>query len=479
MENDKQQNETPLCVDLDGALIHTDSLAENFLLALKKSPFVIFLSLFWITRGRAYLKKRLAEIAIPDPEILPYNKDVLEYVKAEKNKGRKIILATATVKPIAESVAKYLGVFDRTLSTVGDVNLRCKNKRDALIELFGKKGFDYLGDSKADLPVWEAANKAILVEPTKKVEKKARKKSKVEKVFIKQRKPIKVLIKQIRVYQWVKNILVFLPFLLAHELHFTHLYKGIAAFFAFSFTASFVYVLNDLLDLEADRRHPRKKFRPLASGFLTLKSGATAGLFSIIIGLAVSIFFLPIEFLYILLIYLFLTTSYSFFLKRIIIVDVITLACLYTLRLLAGAAAVQVEASPWLLGFSIFLFLSLGIIKRYTELSGVKEQNKSKIKERGYRISDLAFLSSAGPASGYISVLVLALYVNGEKVASLYSVPQALWVVVLSCLFWISRMWLKAFRGEMHDDPIVFTAKDPASYIVGLIVAGIAIGASL
>ncbi|MFC2131883.1 UbiA family prenyltransferase [Bacteroidota bacterium] len=472
-------NKKPLCVDLDGTIISTDTLLESMLLSAKLKPYILFLFPFWILKGRAYLKKRTADIAIPDVSLLPYKENVITYIKDEKSKGREIVLATATHKPIADAVAAHLGIFDKVLSTDNNHNLRSENKSMALVELYGERGFDYIGDSSADLAVWKSASGAILVEPDNSLLNKVKSFSNVIKVFERENKSLRTLIKEIRVYQWIKNILIFLPFLMAHKPEADIILNAFFAFLSFSFTASFVYVINDLLDLESDRQHPRKKLRPLASGALTIHTGVLSAPLLLLAGLAIGIFLLPVEFLYTLLIYLILTTTYSFYLKRIIILDVIILSCLYTIRLIAGANAVNVEASPWLLGFSIFLFLSLAIMKRYTELRVILEQNKSKTKGRGYKVEDSTFLRTIGPISGYLSVLILALYVNSEKVFSLYNTPQMLWLTLLCLLFWVSRIWLVAYRGKMYDDPIVFMAKDPVSYIVGLIVTILVIGAAI
>ena len=470
----------PLCVDLDGTLIYTDTLMESMLLAIRKKPCILLFLPFWIMSGRYNFKTKIGKIALPNPETLPYRKEMLDYLKAEKAKGRQIVLATATIKEIAESVAVHLGIFDKVLGSENSNNLRSKNKRDQLIELFGEKGFDYAGDSHADLAVWKAADNAIMVEPSSGMVNKVKETTNIEKIYNEKKNKFKLYIKEIRIHQWLKNLLIFLPLLLAHKITNLNLFIcDFLAFISFSLTASAVYILNDLLDLEADRHHPRKRKRPFASGYIALQSGFLIAPLLIIAGGLISVIFLPVNYSIYLLIYFTLTSAYSFLLKKMPIFDVIILACLYTLRLIAGAAAVKVEMSPWLLGFSIFLFLSLAFIKRYQELSVIKEQNENMPAGRGYMVNDMNLILNLGPVCGYISVLVLALYVNGKEVLSLYKTPELLWVVVIVHLFWISRMWLLAYRGKMDDDPIVFTGKDPVSYIVGLIVAVLAIGAAL
>jgi 4-hydroxybenzoate polyprenyltransferase len=476
----RENNLRPLVVDLDGTIIATDSLMESIIIAIKKNPLIFFLFPFWIIRGRYYFKSQIGKRVIPKPTIYPYRIEVIDYIKKEKNKGREIVLATATIKEIAESVANFLGIFDKVLASENSNNLRAKSKKELLVELYGEKGFDYIGDSKADLEVWKSAEKAIVVEFGNTIINKVKKHTDIDKIFQKNTSKMKLIIKEIRVYQWMKNILIFFPLLMAHKVTDINLFLNVIyAFSAFSLIASSVYVLNDLLDLESDRYHPRKKNRPFASGGLKLQWGFFMSPLLLAAGILISILLLPIDFFYYLLIYFVLTTTYSFYLKKQPIFDVIILACLYTLRLIAGASAVGVQASPWLLGFSIFLFLSLAFIKRYQELLVIREQNKNESKGRGYIVEDMNLISNMGPASGYMSVLVLALYVNSKEVVSLYHKPEILWLVVLCLLFWISRMWLLAFRGKMDDDPLVFTGKDWVSYIVGAIVGILAIGAAL
>ena len=478
MEDTSSHKKIPLCVDLDGTLLRTDTLLESILPALKNNLFLFILIPIWLLKGRAYLKKRISLIGRPKAASLPFNEQVLDYVKSEKNNGREIILATATDIEIAMEIANYLGIFSKVIATDGIINIRAENKKDALVSLYDLKGFDYIGDSKADIPVWQAANSALLVEPSKRLLNKVNKKSNVSKVFERKTNTFKLLIKEIRVYQWLKNILIFVPFLLAHKIDFDIIQRSILAFTAFSFCASFVYLLNDLMDIESDRQHPRKRFRPVASGYLPIQLAIISAPILLFAGLFISIF-LPLKFIIILIFYLSLTTAYSFYLKRFILIDVFTLAGLYTIRLLAGAAATGVDASPWLLAFSMFSFLSLAILKRYTELKVMIDENKKTAKGRGYIIEDIDIMMNIGISSGYIGALVLALYINSKVVEEFYKNPQILWMVAMCMLFWISRIWLLAHRGAMTDDPIIFAAKDKISYIIILFILILVIGASL
>jgi 4-hydroxybenzoate polyprenyltransferase len=479
LSNSQTNKKIPLCVDLDGTLIATDTLLESMLIALKSNPLIIFLFPFWILKGRAHFKAKIANLALPNPEFLPYHEDFLNYVRTEHKSGRKIILATATLKPIADKVADYLGIFSKVLASTPEHNLRDENKRKALVDLYGEKGFDYAGDSSADLSVWPSANMAIIVHPKNGILAKAKQVNSNNMIFNKKRNFLKSLIKQIRVYQWIKNILIIMPILMAHKQSDTEsLINAVLAFFSFSFTASFVYVLNDLLDLESDRNHPRKRFRPLASGAISIPVGVMLIPLLLISGITIA-FFINTEFLFILLGYLVLTTLYSFKLKKIMMLDVILLSGLYTVRLLAGSYAAEVEASNWMLAFSMFIFLSLAFVKRYTELYVKKEENKTKLHGRGYSVEDLPIIRSLGTASGYISILIFALYIHSDTVSQYYSNPDLLWLVTLCLLYWVSRIWILTSRGEIDDDPIVFTIKDKTSYFIGFIVAILAIGASL
>jgi 4-hydroxybenzoate polyprenyltransferase len=282
----------------------------------------------------------------------------------------------------------------------------------------------------------------------------------------------RALVRVLRPHQWVKNLLVFVPVVLDHKLfHAPTMAKAGIAFAAFCCAASSAYILNDVFDLEADRRHPTKRYRPFASGALQPVVGLALVPALLAIAVAISWPSLPRTFVVLLALYVVLTSAYSLYLKRIAVVDVLLLAGLYTLRVLAGIAAAEVRFSTWLLAFAMFLFLSLAFLKRYTEVSAMDGAATEQVRGRGYLRGDREWLGTMGGASGYLSVLVLALYINSEQVVVLYRRPLALWLVCPLLLFWTSRMWLLAHRGKIHDDPIVATVRDPASYLIGLLVA--------
>src|SRR3990167_1573101 len=459
----------PLVVDLDGTLIRSDLLIESFMLLIKESPFNIFRVLFWLLKGKAFLKAEIARHVDVPVELLPYNQELIEFLKAEKARGREIILATASHQRYAHSVAQHLGLFDDVLATDNERNLSGTAKRAALTERYGEKQYVYAGNAPVDLKVWDHCHQAIVVADNSLV-KQAQKHCPIERHFETPKPKLKVVLKALRVHQWVKNGLIFVPLLTAHLLQNpVALVSSIMAFFAFSFCASSVYFLNDLLDLNDDRRHATKRNRPFAAGTLAL----TVGLIGtpILLAMAAAIcWFLPWEFSLVLIIYYIMTIAYSFKLKRVVMVDVITLAALYTVRIVAGAAAVGVALSFWLLSFSVFVFLSLAIVKRYTELMKLREKSVQKTLGRGYQVEDLELLSSLGGSSGYISVLVLALYINSGDVKGLYDQPQLMWPVCLVMLYWVSRIWIIAHRGNMDDDPIVFALKDRVSLVCGALI---------
>lgn len=470
----------PLTTDLDGTLIHTDTLAESFMLMIKKKPLLFFLFPLWLLKGKYYLKAKILEHSNLKAESLPYNQDVIKFLEEEKAKGRKIYLFTASMQKIADKVQEHLGIFDAVYGSSDNVNLRSANKLSKLNQLFGEKNFDYIGDSGADIKVWQGSRKGYAVNPSKKIEKKIQELNNVEVISRRKKSTAKLIIKEIRVYQWVKNVLIFLPVLLAHKIpDFSTTVSLIIAFFSFSLMASFIYVINDIFDIAADRQHRKKKFRPIASGELSLfKSFIILPLLAIL-SLGLSIAFLSHYFTLLLLVYLIINITYSFYAKKIMVLDIIILSILYTIRLIGGGIVADVLISPWLLEFSIFIFLSLAAIKRFSELYNLKQLNKDSSARRGYRTEDIDLIRNIGVISGYISVLIIGLYLNSTEVITLYKRPQLLWIITPLLLYWITRLWMVANRGLMNEDPIIFTIRDKASYIIGLSVFLIAIGATI
>ena len=457
----------PLCVDLDGTLILSDLLWETFARLVKMRPLAALLAPICLFRGRAALKRQLAKRVTLDVANLPYNEPLLAYLRAERLGGRRLVLVTASDQTLAVAVAAHVGLFDEVLGSDGAVNLRSEAKSAMLVAHFGEQGFDYAGDSAADAPVWAHARSAILVGASDSVARVARTVSTVRSEFSGSGGRARALCRILRPHQWVKNLIVFVPLLTSHQLtHPAALWLDMQAFVAFCLCASAVYVLNDLLDLDADRHHPTKRLRPLAMGALPLAWAFWLGPLLMAGGFAVSAM-VTAPFACVLGLYVAVAFAYSWRLKQAPLVDVFTLAGLYTLRLIAGHAATGVEYSDWLLAFSMFIFLSLALVKRFRELKALGGGTNEVVKGRGYIAEDLPLLAPLGVASGYLAVLVLALYVTSEKVRLLYHRPTLLLLTCPLFLYWISRMWLAAQRGRMNDDPITFALKDRQSYLIG------------
>jgi 4-hydroxybenzoate polyprenyltransferase/phosphoserine phosphatase len=464
-------NTIPLVIDLDGTLIRSDILVESGFAFLKQNPLHLFRMVNWLIISKARLKRELAEKIDLDVTTLPYVPEVLEFIKEEKSKGRKIVLATASHMIYARKIADHLELFDDVIATEVDVNLTSIQKAERLVSLYGKKGFDYAGNSMDDIAVWPFAKEAILVNPETGVLGKAKQIGNISKIIDAKLPLAKTLLKAFRIHQWAKNALIFVPLLASHQIsNLDKIADGIIAFILFGLCASSVYLLNDLLDIQDDRHHQTKRKRPFASGALSIKTGVLLFPFLLVGSFAGAYLLLPLHFLLALAVYYVLTVLYSFSLKRIVVVDVITLAILYTMRMIAGTFAFEVSLTFWMLAFSMFIFLSLALVKRYTELAEARSAgNLEKARGRGYYPDDLEMISSLGAAAGYISVMVLALYIQDTSTISLYTRPQLIWLACPILLFWMSRVWLLAHRGQMHDDPVVFAIKDKVSIVVGLL----------
>lgn len=460
----------PLCVDLDGTLINTDMLHESLVYVIKKEPLLIIGLIFkLIFNGKAGLKRWVASKYDFDASTLPYNEDFLSFLKLERQKGRSLILCTASDNIIAIKIANYLSIFDEVISSDGLTNLSGINKADFLVKKFGKKSFDYAGNSNIDLDVWKFSNNAIIVNASNNTKRRVKKICNIENIFELSRITFRDWVRALRIHQWLKNTLIFVPFLAAYQLSDASDWGILLlAFLSFSLCASSVYLINDLLDLESDRKHPRKRNRPFAKGLIPIYLAIITASIILIISFVVASF-VGSHFLKWLAFYLFLTFIYSFKLKQLVIVDSIILAILYTLRMVAGASAVDISLSFWLLAFSIFLFLSLAFVKRYAELKIQSSNSSHKVHGRGYYIEDLNLIQSFGVSSGFMSVFVWAFYINSPEIQVLYARPEWVWGNIPVILFWISWLWLRAGRGEMHDDPIIFAVKDKVSLISGML----------
>jgi 4-hydroxybenzoate polyprenyltransferase/phosphoserine phosphatase len=457
----------PLCVDLDGTLILSDTLLESALLLIKRNPLNVFRFLLWLLRGRAELKAQIASRVTLNPAALPYNREFVSWLESERAAGRSLWLCTAANVKLAETVAAHLGIFDGVIASDARTNLAGDSKAARLVERFGERGFDYCGNERRDLKVWRHASGAIVANSGPALERDAAAHAPVLQAFPSRNSTLRGAFRAIRPHQWAKNALIFVPLLAAHTASNPQSLADVAlATIAVCLCASSVYVLNDLLDLEADRAHPRKSKRPFAAGTLSISAGLA--LVPILLGTSIFIAaFLPVRFEIVFATYYFVTVAYSFSLKGRVIVDAMALAGLYTLRIIAGAAAATVPLSFWLLLFSIFLFLSLAFVKRFAELDALRRQQRLRAAGRGYHVEDLPVLQSLGTSAGYLSVLVLALYINSPAIEGLYRRPKLIWLLCVLMLYWISRVWMKAQRGEMHDDPVVFALKDRISLVVG------------
>jgi 4-hydroxybenzoate polyprenyltransferase/phosphoserine phosphatase len=463
----------PLVVDMDGTLLRTDLLHESALIFLRQGPQRLLQLPLWLATGKARMKREIAQRVTLDPSCLPYHHEFLDWIRSEHERGRSIVLATGSDLKLAQIVAEHLGLFDDVLASDGSVNNSSRRKAEALVDRYGERGFDYAGNSRDDLAVWKRARRAIVVSASSDVRRAASERFEVEREFAGWRGGPGAWFRALRLHQWMKNLLLFLPLLGAHRIFEpTSLKHTALAFVAFGLCASAIYVINDLVDLEHDRQHPRKRLRPFARGELSLLSGVVvcAALLAASVALALAVGF---AFSGWLLLYFGLTASYTFWLKRKEVVDALSLAALYTLRILAGGAAAGLHASFWLLAFSMFLFLSLAFVKRFSELRLMLEEGQELAKGRGYRVDDLPLIEMMGVVAGFAAVIVLALYINGETISILYRRPEIMWLAVPLLLYWISRIWIKAHRGLMHDDPVFYAMKDWISIISGVLFIGV------
>ena len=461
----------PLCVDLDGTLVATDTLAESFLGLLKTAPWKLFALLAAWMGGRPKLKRFMARNAPVDPTTLPYREEVLEEIRRARDDGRRVLLVTASDQGTADLVAGHLALFDEAIGSNGENNLKAQHKADYLTSRFEAGGFQYIGDSRADLPVWKAANDAIMVWPSSRTRMAAERSVPKARVLSERPSQWKAAVRELRPHQWAKNVLLFVPLYFSHQYTDLHLvFTAVMAFLSFCFCASSIYVLNDLVDLPSDRQHRTKSLRPLAAGTLSIPSGIVLSAGSLALAVTLAAIFVNSAFVLVLFGYVVLTTAYTFVLKQRMIVDVLTLASLFTYRVFAGGVAVSVSLSPWLLAFSIFFFTSLAFVKRYAELIQIKGDPTQSLKGRDYVPADLPIIASAGPAAGLIAVLVFALYINSPTMVVYYSRPEALWGICLILVYWIIRIWFLAARNQMHDDPVLFAVKDRISLAAGALV---------
>jgi 4-hydroxybenzoate polyprenyltransferase len=462
----------PLVVDLDGTLLKSDSLHESLALLFSRNPRQALDALLALRQGRASFKAAVADNVMPDAMTTPVDETVAAAVKEARSEGRKVYLATAADRRIAELYADAMGPFDGVFASENGVNLKGDAKAACLTAAFGWRGFDYVGNAKDDVPVWRAARTPIV----------ARADTHLVAALVAERPDAVVLsasdrnawsyLRALRPHQWTKNVLIALPAIASHRFDLASFVTLLIAFASFSLGASSVYLVNDMLDLPHDRIHPEKRHRPFASGVLSLQQGVILLSMAAALSLALALL-LPWQVLVALSGYIGLSLSYAFYLKRNLMIDVVALAALYGVRVLTGNAAVGVIASQWLLAFCFFLFLSLALMKRTAEILALPETEAGKISGRSYRRADLPVISSLTAASGFGAVLVLTLYINSSDVRLLYRRPDVLWGICVVLLYWLGRACLMTGRGEMRQDPVIFAATDAVTWKAGMLVAAI------
>ena len=453
----------PLVVDLDGTLTPADTLCEAVLRLLKASPGLVFLLALWLLKGRGHLKQELARRVKLDVRGLPYRGELLDYLREQRALGRQLVLATAAHAGIANAVANHLGLFDQVLASDDGVNLKGRRKLEAIRVHVGAE-FSYAGDSRADLPIWQSAAAAVLVDVDARVVTALPASLPRERVFATTRANSLILwLNALRVHQWLKNLLIFVPLLTSFG--FGDGAKQLAslwAFLALSCVASASYLMNDLWDLDSDRAHRNKRLRALASAQISIPAALIAAMLLLSLGLAMGLV-VSSRLTVMLLAYLVLTSAYSWILKNRVMLDVLALSSLYILRIVTGAVAIGVVVSPWLLAFSGFLFLSLALSKRCSELVSLQSDGESATRGRAYRVADLVVLWPLGVGAALCAVVVFGLFISAPETQQRYATPQLLWLIAMGLSYWLARLWIKTSRDEVHEDPVIFLLRDAAS----------------
>lgn len=467
----------PLIVDLDGTLVRSDLLVESAFAWLGAKPQRLVEALRLLVRGKAALKAGIAAETPLDVSLLPYDEDVLSIIEEARGNGRPIYIASASHERYVSAIASHLGL-DGWFGSDATVNLSGEAKARRLVETFGEKGFDYIGNDSPDLPVWAVSRRGIAVHPPASVRRRLPTIGTEVRILERTGDRAKAWVKLLRPHQWAKNALVFVPMLVAHKFDGPSLLASLAALVAFSIAASSIYVINDLVDIEADRKHPTKRRRPLAVGTVPILASIPVAGTMMVVALALAVAISPL-FALTLIVYLGLTTAYTFSLKRKMLVDIIALAALYTIRVLGGAAAISVPVSEWLLGFSMFIFTSLALIKRYVELTARIDADLPDPSNRNYRKTDLGVVAALAAASGFNAITVFALYISSEHVRLIYMHPQLLWLACPILMYWIGRMIIMAERRHMDDDPVLFAVRDRNSLLAFGLIAAILGAASL
>lgn len=448
--------ELPLVVDVDGTFIKTDMLFEGFWKALGQAPLKTLRATWRHFSDRAVLKSKIAQIAGIRVDLLPVNKAVADLVDQARTEGREVIFASAADQGQIDALAACHGISGDHLATQGHINLKGQAKADALVARFGKGGFAYAGDAAADLPVWLVSGQAIVVGRQPKAEAQVRSAG-IEIVSLPKTWSRRSLARGLRPHQWVKNVLLLLPMIAAHQFGATAIVSVIFGTMSFCAAASSIYLVNDMFDLEADRQHATKRFRPIASGNVRIRDAMAVsvllGLFALALGVVLGPAFFAVVSLYMLV-----SLIYSLKLKQIKWLDIFTLASLFTLRVLAGAVATHVFASLWLLAFVFPAFLALGGVKRLTELTLARSDGR--VPGRGYTPADRAALLYLAIAATVLSSAVFFAYTLGSSAAGLYEDLLVLRLAGVPFAIWQARMVYLGWHGKQDYDPLVFAMKD-------------------
>lgn len=459
-----------LYVDLDGTLLRTDLLLESVLAVARNEPLKLLALPGWLLKGPAALKLLAHRNGPVSVATLPYNTALIDYLKQQKLSGRRIYLATAANERLAKRVAAHLGFFDGVIASDARANLKGSAKLNRIVSQQKGEPFAYAGDSDADRPIWAAAAQCVFVNAPQSAIDAATRGAKVEQTLRSDQRSLTAALKAMRPHQWAKNLLIFVPMITAHlYVSPAAILAAAIAFACFCLAASAIYLVNDLLDLQDDRVHPRKKNRPFAAGALSIQAGMLLAPALLALAATIAALGVSVAFTLTLVVYVATSLTYSLWLKRISTIDVFALAGLYTVRVIAGSVAIGVAPTFWLLAFSMFLFLSLAFVKRYVELAQQRDRGGDRLSGRGYSAVDLETTFTLGAVAGGLAVLVMALYINSPEVAVHYRTPEFLWVLCPAVLYWINRVWIGARRGKIHDDPVVFAIKDRVSLAVGLV----------
>jgi 4-hydroxybenzoate polyprenyltransferase len=460
----------PLVVDVDGTLIKSDLLHEKVLQFVAHHPFDAWRLPLWLAGGKQRLKCELAARVPLDVGAIPLREETMAQVRSAQIEGREVYLASASEQGLVERLADEIGGISGVFGTDPQGNAAGARKAEKLNAALGECRYDYIGDRPVDFAVWRSARKVLAVSHSERFSRRLRREFPQAEILVEPRPKLRAYLHALRPHQWTKNVLVFLSLIAGHRLDADAVATTTLAFVCFCLAASSAYVINDLLDLPSDRAHPRKRRRPFAAGDIPIAHGVVIGALLMALALACSLA-LPPRFTATLVGYVVLTLAYSLYLKRKLLIDVIVLGGLYTIRVLAGIAATAATYSPWLLMFSLFLFLSLATVKRCSELIARRNAGKAPPPGRGYLAEDLAVLLPLGAASGFTAVLVVALYLSSDEIRVLYAHPNRMWLICPLLVYWISRLLLLSNRDQLHDDPVIFALTDRVSWLTGLLAA--------